>query len=138
MMDKRSRLLLVSALLLTGLSSSVVPVGAAGGRPGIRGSWQFTIRIQGARSQWDALIRRHHRQLRGHAKPVDVDCKAIISGTVKHGAISMVWTVTSSCTNEVISFDGQYRHHHLRGSVSDSRLGTGRFTAWLDGSRAPR
>jgi hypothetical protein len=124
---------LAPALLGLGLLASVLAIPAysyddGGGR--LTGQWQVTLVIHGAKSHWVAYIHEdRHGHLRGHASPSAVNCHAGVTGSNSGNSLSMVWQVTSSCTSETITFTGGLSHHRLHGTISDSNLGSGTFTA---------
>jgi hypothetical protein len=124
----------VAVALALSIGASAHAQVASRTRVHIAGAWGFTMVINNATSQWDAVLRRAtHGHFRGHAEPSEVDCRAGVSGTLKGRSVTMLWRVRPSCTSEVISLVGTYSPRHLYGTVSDSRLGSGTFKASRDG-----
>lgn len=97
---------------------------------GIAGAWRFTLVEHSAKSRWQANIKQPTRgHLKGSAQPGEVDCRALVTGTLINNAVKMTWSVKSPCTSEVISLKGRYATRKMSGTMSDSRLGSGSFTA---------
>jgi hypothetical protein len=123
-------LLLVGIMTVNALSAAAAP----SYRPArLGGDWRFTLSLQSAKSHWDATIKQDSRgRLKGTAEPGEVDCKAGISGSVKAASVKMTWSVKPSCSSEIITLKGKYSRHHLSGTLTDSRLGSGTFAGTQD------
>jgi hypothetical protein len=121
-----SAILLVVGIITLNAVSATAAVPTRPARLG--GDWQFTLSVHSGKSRWDASIKQDSRgRLKGTAEPGQVDCKAGISGRVKVNAVKMTWSVKPSCSSEIITMKGKYSRHHLSGTLTDSRLGTGTF-----------
>jgi hypothetical protein len=121
-------------IVFVGISSASSSLVSAATNANAGGNWHYKLTFGGHSYAWDATLQQSGRGiLTGRSDPASMDCLASVKGRVAGRVVAMKWQVPTRCGAEKIKLSGTaWSSTRITGSVVDSQLGKGTFTASKD------